>query len=110
MPAFQASIRLYPLISIYLEKGEHISFAPTMTFGGWMKTQNIASLCILSSLPLTTYYYSKLHDTVKPAITIDTILISLINILSEGPEVSLKGSPTVSPTTFALWVSLPFPP
>ena len=28
----------------------------------------------------------------------------------EGPEVSLKGSPTVSPTTAALWASLPLPP
>ena len=36
------------------------------------------------------------------AITNETIDISLINILMEGPEVSLKGSPTVSPTTAAL--------
>ncbi len=28
----------------------------------------------------------------------------------EGPEVSLKGSPTVSPTTAAAWVSEPLPP
>lgn len=28
----------------------------------------------------------------------------------EGPDVSLKGSPTVSPTTAALCVSEPFPP
>lgn len=31
----------------------------------------------------------------------DTILISLMRMLSEGPEVSLKGSPTVSPTMVA---------
>lgn len=31
-----------------------------------------------------------------------TIDINLIKILSAGPEVSLKGSPTVSPTTAAL--------
>ena len=30
-----------------------------------------------------------------------TIVINLIKILSEGPAVSLKGSPTVSPTTAA---------
>ena len=42
--------------------------------------------------------------------TTATIVISLINILIEGPEVSLKGSPTVSPTTAALWASEPFPP
>ena len=31
-------------------------------------------------------------------------------MLSDGPEVSLKGSPTVSPTTAALWGSEPLPP
>ena len=36
--------------------------------------------------------------TVSPAITMLTIDISLIRILSEGPLVSLNGSPTVSPT------------
>src|SRR5699024_2634128 len=42
--------------------------------------------------------------------TSETIVISLIRILIDGPEVSLKGSPTVSPTTAALCASLPFPP
>jgi len=32
----------------------------------------------------------------------DKIAINLIKILSAGPEVSFKGSPTVSPTTAAL--------
>ena len=36
--------------------------------------------------------------------TIDTMLISLIRMFSEGPEVSLQGSPTVSPMTAAPWV------
>ena len=31
----------------------------------------------------------------------------MINIFNDGPEVSLKGSPTVSPTTAALWGSDP---
>ena len=31
-------------------------------------------------------------------------------MLIDGPEVSLKGSPTVSPTTAALWQSEPLPP
>ena len=39
-----------------------------------------------------------------------TMLINLMRILSDGPEVSLKGSPTVSPTTVALWHSEPLPP
>ena len=38
------------------------------------------------------------------------MLISLIRILRLGPEVSLNGSPTVSPTTVALCTSLPLPP
>ena len=36
------------------------------------------------------------------AITKDTMDISFIKIFIEGPEVSLKGSPTVSPVTDAL--------
>ncbi len=55
-------------------------------------------------------YQNKLHATVSPAITIATMLISLIRILRLGPEVSLNGSPTVSPTTVALCTSLPLPP
>jgi len=31
-----------------------------------------------------------------------TMVMSLIRMLIEGPEVSLKGSPTVSPTTAAV--------
>ena len=34
--------------------------------------------------------------------------MSLSRMLRDGPEVSLSGSPTVSPTTPALWASLPF--
>ena len=44
------------------------------------------------------------------AITRLTTLISLIRMFSDGPAVSLKGSPTVSPTTAALWASEPLPP
>lgn len=39
---------------------------------------------------------------VSPAITMLTIDMSLMRIFSEGPEVSLNGSPTVSPTMVAL--------
>ena len=63
---------------------------------------------ILSSYHHITY--NKLHATVNPAITIETMLINFIKILRDGPDVSLKGSPTVSPTTVALCVSLPVPP
>jgi|GEM_PF-5888485 len=40
----------------------------------------------------------------------DNIDINLIKILSDGPDVSLNGSPTVSPTTAALCASDPLPP
>ena len=33
----------------------------------------------------------------------DTVEHSLMRMFRDGPEVSLKGSPTVSPTTAALW-------
>jgi len=36
--------------------------------------------------------------------------ITVINVFKEGPAVSLKGSPTVSPTTLALCASEPEPP
>lgn len=38
----------------------------------------------------------------------DNIAISFIKIFNAGPEVSFKGSPTVSPTTAALWIYDPF--
>ena len=40
----------------------------------------------------------------------DTVEHSLMRMFRDGPEVSLKGSPTVSPTTAALWHSEPLPP
>jgi len=43
-----------------------------------------------------------------PPNTSEVIAINLMRMLLEGPEVSLSGSPTVSPTTAALWVSVPF--
>ena len=49
-------------------------------------------------------------STTTPAKTTDTIAINLIRMFKAGPEVSLKGSPTVSPTTPALWDSEPLPP
>src|SRR5574344_682626 len=48
--------------------------------------------------------------TVSPAMTMLTIDISFMRILSDGPEVSLNGSPTVSPTIVALWQAEPLPP
>ena len=36
--------------------------------------------------------------------------MTLISGFNAGPAVSLNGSPTVSPITAALWLSLPLPP
>ena len=46
----------------------------------------------------------------KGAITKLTIAITFIRIFIAGPDVSLNGSPTVSPTTVAECVSVPLPP
>jgi hypothetical protein len=46
----------------------------------------------------------------RGAITRATTLISFINMLSAGPDVSLNGSPTVSPVIAALCVGEPLPP
>lgn len=48
------------------------------------------------------YFYEKEYLTISDAKTMEAIESSLIRILMEGPAVSLKGSPTVSPTTAAL--------
>ena len=45
--------------------------------------------------------YSREKAMLRPAVTMDTMLMSLIRMFRDGPEVSLKGSPTVSPTTEA---------
>mmetsp|Transcript_17220 Transcript_17220/g.32717 ORF Transcript_17220/g.32717 Transcript_17220/m.32717 type:complete len:304 (+) Transcript_17220:690-1601(+) len=42
----------------------------------------------------------------RGAMTSETTLMSLMRMLREGPDVSLKGSPTVSPTTTALYSSV----
>ena len=39
--------------------------------------------------------------------TREVIAINLIKMFKAGPEVSLSGSPTVSPITPALWMSVP---
>ena len=43
-------------------------------------------------------------------ISSETRFMTLISGLRAGPAVSLKGSPTVSPITAALWASEPLPP
>ena len=50
-----------------------------------------------------------LYNQINGAITSDTTDISFIKIFNDGPDVSLNGSPTVSPTTAALCISDPLP-
>lgn len=67
-----------------------------------------AVLCLFHHLLLVLFhafifiYNNPPIDKNNGANTRDTIVISLIRILIDGPEVSLNGSPTVSPTTAAL--------
>src|SRR5690606_25028856 len=51
-----------------------------------------------------------LAQTKAEANTRETIVMTLSRMFMAGPEVSLNGSPTVSPTTAALWGSEPLPP
>ena len=67
--------------------------------------------CVLPPNALESYFSSIPPLAANaPAKTSEMMAISLIRMLSDGPDVSLKGSPTVSPTTAALCVSEPFPP
>src|SRR5699024_351204 len=59
----------------------------------------------------TDRYHPKKENATKiEDIREDTRETTVICVLMEGPAVSLKGSPTVSPMTAALWALLPLPP
>ena len=45
-----------------------------------------------------------------PRVSRLTMFMTLMSGLMAGPAVSLRGSPTVSPVTEALWASVPLPP
>ena len=64
-------------------------------------------ICTHSGTDTSFHFYDSFYnnppiDRNNGANTSDTTVISLIRILIEGPDVSLNGSPTVSPTTAAL--------
>ena len=61
-------------------------------------------------LPTTLVQLKETSIEVNGAARMPTRFITLIIGLSAGPAVSLNGSPTVSPTTDALWTSVPLPP
>ena len=71
-------------------------------------TTTSTSTTTTTAAPATTERQAP--TTTKPAPTTLTMLMSLIRMLRLGPLVSLNGSPTVSPTTAALWASEPLPP
>lgn len=56
------------------------------------------------------FYINYINLTNNGTNTSETIDINLIKIFNDGPDVSLNGSPTVSPTTAALCLSEPFYP
>ncbi len=85
----------------------------------WYTTRSQTDICKIriknscrakSGRNIYLHVYSILKFITSAANTIETIDNSFIRIFIDGPEVSLKGSPTVSPTTAALCCSLPLPP
>ena len=57
---------------------------------------------VAAALSLSQQALFELPSAMSGAITRATTLMSLTRMFNEGPAVSLKGSPTVSPTTEAL--------
>ncbi len=55
-------------------------------------------------------YRSPPHEAKSGEKSTAILPTSLMRMSRDGPMVSLKGSPTVSPMTLALWVVLPLPP
>lgn len=89
----------------------HSFHNPTLTSQKFRRNCDLYKCQSLLRLLHSLFRSYKIPPTDKNngANTSDTIVINLIRILMDGPDVSLKGSPTVSPTTAALCASLPFP-
>ena len=70
------------------------------------KSQKLNFKTFYSNLLLQLIYTSQTGWTEANLLpkTSDIMAISFIKILIDGPDVSLRGSPTVSPTTAALWI------
>ena len=71
-------------------------------------------LCLIAPITLGDFRYIRSsrgsNSRNTGANTKDTMAISFSRMFSDGPEVSLNGSPTMSPSTAALCASVPFPP
>ena len=68
--------------------------------------QFLSVISNLILLPLASFYINYINLTNNGTNTSDTIDINLIKIFNEGPDVSLNGSPTVSPTTAVSYTHL----
>mmetsp|Transcript_113849 Transcript_113849/g.219091 ORF Transcript_113849/g.219091 Transcript_113849/m.219091 type:complete len:268 (+) Transcript_113849:229-1032(+) len=71
----------------------------------WMSTMEATSMMTTGMRPNHQYFPPSPQSSqpeMRGAISSETIAISFSKISNEGPDVSLKGSPTVSPTTHAL--------
>jgi len=77
---------------------------------GHLNHDPVRELSLARKAPVHLFFTSYIIFAITGAKTSDTTAISLINMFIEGPDVSLNGSPTVSPTTAALWASEPLPP
>lgn len=60
-------------------------------------------------LPVVITHNNHADLSYTPANTKEKIALNLMRIFKEGPEVSFRGSPTVSPITAALCSSVPLP-
>src|SRR5690606_3657463 len=88
--------------SVHIVTG--IADQPNSARRSWTAPSQSAPICLAA--PSLTPWTRANHG----ASTSDTTLMSLIRMFIDGPDVSLNGSPTVSPTTAALCDSLPLPP
>ena len=87
-------------LCIWQHKGKgNLDVKTQKTLSDFSSKEKIGKGLSLYKLWATASYKNAI---VSPAITILTIDMSLIRILRDGPDVSLNGSPTVSPTMVAL--------
>merc|ERR1719498_794146 len=89
----------------------HLAFALSMQV--WMTAQTMRATTRMMRPAMEPVVENEAwQQSLKTgASTSETIDMSLMRMFSAGPDVSLKGSPTVSPTTHAAWLSvfLPLP-
>lgn len=92
--------------SFFLESGRVIPYTinpfDKRYFAVLLPRKDVTPVMIATCLFILIYDYIPASFKNNGAKTSETIVISLISMLIDGPDVSLNGSPTVSPTTAAL--------